>query len=236
MTAMRRYVDRYRFRHPRASDFMNAMSEGAGEDLSWFFSQMVQTSRTADYAVVRIHNEPRELASGLWDCPPRPLPPVVEGMEAPLSHDAQRQADLAELWQKSQDAACAGKSSGRHTFEFKAKDNEPRLYDSVVFIHRRGSFIFPVDIEIELADHTKQHERWSLAEQLAAPEQRFKIIRLFRSPSKVARVEVDPSQQLILDRERINNGLLAEPDRSATRRLWLSWQGAVQTLMDLVSL
>lgn len=235
MTAMRRYVDRYRFRHPRASDFMAAMSEGAGEDLGWFFSQMVQTSRTADYAVVRILNEPRELASGLWDCPPRPLP-SVEGMEGPLSHDAQRQADLAELWQKSQDAACAGKSSGRHVFEFKAKDSEPRLYDSVIYIHRRGSFIFPVDIEIERADHTKQHERWSLAEQLAAPEQRFKIIRLFRSPSKVARVEVDPGQQLILDRERINNGLLAEPDRSATRRLWLSWQGAVQTLMDLVSL
>jgi hypothetical protein len=236
VTALRRYADRYRFRHPRAGDFMAAMSEGAGEDLSWFFSQMVQTSRSADYAVTRIHNEPRPLAAGLYDCPPRPLP-QADGIEAPLAENPQRQADLAELFQKSQEAACAGKPPGRHLFEpppAKPADKLPQ--DSVIFIQRRGDFLFPVDIEIELEDHSKQRERWTLAEQQAAPEQRIKIIRLYRLSSPVRRVEVDPDQKLLLDRERLNNGLYAKPDRTAPRRLWLSWLGAVQTLMDLVSL
>lgn len=236
MTAMRRYTDRYRFRHPRAADFVAAMSEGAGEDLGWYFSQMIQSSRTADYAVTKIVNEPRRLASGLWDCPPKPLA-MIEGLEAPLGEDAQRQADLIELWQKSQEAACAGKPAGRHLFEpDRSKTEEGQPQDSVIFVHRRGDFIFPVEIEIELEDHTKLRERWTLAEQQAAPEQRYKILRLYRLKSPVHRVEVDPEQHLLIDRERLNNGLYAKPDRTATRRLWLSWQGAVQTLMDLVSL
>ena len=106
----------------------------------------------------------------------------------------------------------------------------------VIFIQRRGDFIFPIDIEIELEDHSKQRERWTLAEQQAAPEQRLKIIRLYRLKSPVHRVEVDPEQKLLLDRERLNNSLYAKPERTAPRRLWLSWLGAVQTLMDLVSL
>ncbi|MFO0579430.1 MAG: M1 family aminopeptidase [Polyangia bacterium] len=236
MTALRRYVDRYRFRHPQAGDFMAAMSEGAGEDLSWFFTQMIQSSRTADYAVTRIHNEPRPLASGLFDCPPQPLP-QADGIEAPLAENPQRQEDLAELRQKSQEAACAGKPPGRHLFEPPpAKPGDKLPQDSVILIQRRGDFIFPVDIEIELEDHSKQRERWTLAEQQAAPEQRLKIIRLYRLKSPVHRVEVDPDQKLLLDRERLNNSLYAKPERTAPRRLWLSWLGAVQTLMDLVSL
>ena len=43
-------------------------------------------------------------------------------------------------------------------------------------------------------------------------------------------------QQLLLDEKRINNGLLATADKRPVRRLWLSFEGAVQTLLDLLAL
>ena len=64
--ALRHYAERYRFRKPKGPDFISAMSEGAGEDLSWFFSQTVQTTRVADYEVMALENHKHELAFGLW--------------------------------------------------------------------------------------------------------------------------------------------------------------------------
>ena len=51
------YFDRWRFRHPRGSDFLASVEQSAGEDLSWYFDQVVGSTEILDYAVTRVTAE-----------------------------------------------------------------------------------------------------------------------------------------------------------------------------------
>jgi Peptidase family M1 domain len=57
LAALRTYFERWRFRHPTGLDFLNTMSEAAGEDLSWYFDQTVFGTGVLDYAVTRVEAE-----------------------------------------------------------------------------------------------------------------------------------------------------------------------------------
>jgi len=55
---MATYFDRWKFRHPRPQDFFQVVNEVSGQDLTWFFDQVVRTSNTFDYAVQELKQEP----------------------------------------------------------------------------------------------------------------------------------------------------------------------------------
>src|SRR4029077_8941267 len=55
---MATYFDRWRFRHPRPQDFFQVVNDVSGQDLTWFFDQVVRTSNTFDYAVQELKQEP----------------------------------------------------------------------------------------------------------------------------------------------------------------------------------
>lgn len=238
--AMRHYAERYRFQKPRPADFMAAISEGAGEDLAWFFGQTVATSRVADYEVMQIENRKHELAYGLWDCPPASpiLPDHVE--------EAERPEWLRDISDANQ-AACAGKAAGRHELnppsekekkaaeKAKGKSGEKDTFDSVVTLRRRGELLYPVDVVVKFEDGSRENLTWSFVEQNARPEERMKTVRFFRRAA-VERVEIDPQTKLALDEKRINNGLLAKPNMRPVTRLFLTVQGLFQGLLDLISL
>lgn len=247
IAAMRTYAQRYRFRHPRRADFISAMNEGADEDLSWFWQQALLTTRVADYEILHVSSDEHQPAAGYWDCPPSPLPTstFLENTD-----DAATRAELQQLWKEASEKVCAGKAPGRYeqpmsSDKDKDKDkgqkgaaakSEPATYDTEIAVYRRGDFLFPVDIKVQFADGSVINEKWTLAEQQAEPERRFKMLHYLRRSSKVWSAEVDPNKQLLLDEKRINNGLLAAADKRPVRRLWLSFQGAVQTLLDLLAL
>jgi aminopeptidase N len=54
---MAAYYDRWKFRHPRPQDFFTVVNEVTGQDLTWFFDQVVRSSNTFDYAVQDLKNE-----------------------------------------------------------------------------------------------------------------------------------------------------------------------------------
>ena len=45
------YVDRWKFRHPKPADFFSIASEVSGQDLTWFFEQVHNSSNTFDYGI-----------------------------------------------------------------------------------------------------------------------------------------------------------------------------------------
>jgi hypothetical protein len=51
------YSQRYWFKHPRPKDFYDVVSEFAGQDMSWFFDQIVHGSGKLDYAVHKVNNQ-----------------------------------------------------------------------------------------------------------------------------------------------------------------------------------
>jgi len=55
---MAAYFERWKFRHPRPQDFFQVVNDVSGQDLTWFFDQVVRTSNTFDYAVQELKQEP----------------------------------------------------------------------------------------------------------------------------------------------------------------------------------
>jgi hypothetical protein len=56
--ALHTYFLRYRFTHPTQQDFMNTVSEVAGQDLSWYWNQAVYGTPVLDYEVLRADSTP----------------------------------------------------------------------------------------------------------------------------------------------------------------------------------
>jgi hypothetical protein len=55
--ALRHYFERWRFQHPTARDFIEAINESTGEDLWWYFDETIYGTATLDYAVTRVETE-----------------------------------------------------------------------------------------------------------------------------------------------------------------------------------
>ncbi|HVO24145.1 MAG TPA: M1 family metallopeptidase [Candidatus Margulisiibacteriota bacterium] len=51
------YFDRWRFRHPRGDDFLNTIRQSIGEDLNWYFDQVLSNTGLLDYAVTQVTAE-----------------------------------------------------------------------------------------------------------------------------------------------------------------------------------
>jgi hypothetical protein len=55
--ALATYFKRWRFKHPHGADLLTAVSETAGQDLAWYFDQVVADTGRLDYAVTRVTAE-----------------------------------------------------------------------------------------------------------------------------------------------------------------------------------
>lgn len=65
---MRTYHQRYRFRHPRTEDFIRAVNEVSGQDLTWFFDGFFFEARDLDYSIVSVETTIKpEKYRGLFD-------------------------------------------------------------------------------------------------------------------------------------------------------------------------
>jgi hypothetical protein len=58
------YFDRWRFRHPRGDDFLTTVRQSVGEDLGWYFDQVLSHTGLLDYAVTQVTAEDAAEFSG----------------------------------------------------------------------------------------------------------------------------------------------------------------------------
>jgi hypothetical protein len=65
--AMRAFHQRWRFRHPATTDFINVVNQVSGQNLDWFFQQFFYASNRTDYAVAAISSDPMEAKIGFYD-------------------------------------------------------------------------------------------------------------------------------------------------------------------------
>jgi hypothetical protein len=57
---MRTYFQRFKFKHPKTKDFINVANEVSGQDLNWFFHQILFGSNVLDYSVSRLRSYEKE--------------------------------------------------------------------------------------------------------------------------------------------------------------------------------
>ncbi len=85
---MRTYYQQWRFKHPSALDFVAVANEEAGEDLTWFFDQLLNEQISLDYSVASIVNLPLDKLE--------PGVPVDEYVDIEAEDDADSDGEDAE--------------------------------------------------------------------------------------------------------------------------------------------
>ena len=88
-------------------------------------------------------------------------------------------------------------------------------YVSNVWIHRKGDFVIPVDVEIKFDNGEKVREHWDGKERW--------VRYAYQKKAKVESVEVDPDHKCFFDRNNFNNSYLTEPKSAAARKLANYW-------------
>ena len=64
---MRTYHERWRFRHPSSDDFYAVVNEVSGQNLKWYFDQVVEQSGVLDYEVSRVTTRKLPEPVGVFD-------------------------------------------------------------------------------------------------------------------------------------------------------------------------
>ncbi|HEY3130467.1 MAG TPA: M1 family metallopeptidase [Acidobacteriota bacterium] len=64
---MRTYHERWRYRHPSTDDFIQVANEISGQNLNWFFDQVVSGSDILDYQVAQVSSEEINVDRGVFD-------------------------------------------------------------------------------------------------------------------------------------------------------------------------
>ncbi len=61
--AMQRYFDEWHFKHPQPGDFRKVLEQSTGKNLSWFFDDLINTTRKLDYKITFCSKN----ENGSWD-------------------------------------------------------------------------------------------------------------------------------------------------------------------------
>lgn len=105
-----------------------------------------------------------------------------------------------------------------------------RTWRSFVVVHRKGDFVFPVDVAVKFDNGETVREQWD-------GRDRWVRYTYDRKGARVASAEVDPDHKVWLDRDRYNNSRTTEPDSTAAPKLAHYWafmnECAAQVLMWL---
>ena len=131
--AMRAYVERWRFKHPKTEDFIGVVNDVSRQDLIWYFDQAIYSNAVLDYSVASIQSE--ELKDDGYDLNKS----VEEAWNPPKDNEEKNEDD----------------DSGEGD-----EEQADTLYRNEIKIRRLGEFRFPTEIEIVFEDGETIREQW----------------------------------------------------------------------------
>ena len=100
-------------------------------------------------------------------------------------------------------------------------------YHTSVVVRRKGTFLFPVNLEVGFADGSKEQATWDGNDRWA----RFS----WDKPSRAVYAQVDPDGNVPLDVNSFNNSYSLQRDRTARLKLTNYWVFAQQLLGQWLS-
>jgi hypothetical protein len=119
-------------------------------------------------------------------------------------------------------------------YEVKAADSEPvdwwkpagrdykGDYRTVVSLHRKGDFLFPVELELKFDDGSIVHENWDGVDRWT----RY----IYVKKAQLVSAEIDPQHRIWLDKDFFNNSYVVANHGAASWKLSSYW-AVVQEMM-----
>lgn len=207
--AMRTYVERWRFKHPKSQDFFDVVNDVSGQDLSWYFDQAFRTRKEVDYSVAGVFSNPVASKSGF---------DFTQSTESALENMDVTGTDTTANFEM-------GVSDTAHDSEEETGgEDEPRIYSSGVNVRRLGDFIFPVEVQVVFDNGDTLVENWD-------GKDLWKKYR-YTKPAKIVSATVDPDRKILLDVNFTNNSKFLKRHSLGINKLsarWLFWN---QFLLD----
>jgi len=96
-----------------------------------------------------------------------------------------------------------------------------------VWIHRKGEFVMPIDVETKFDNGDKVREHWDGQDRWVRYE--------YRKKAKIESVEVDPDHRIQFDRNNFNNSRTEEANDAAARKLANYWTCIGQFFAQLLA-
>ncbi len=100
------------------------------------------------------------------------------------------------------------------------KDDKDKVYDSFVWLQRKGDFVMPVEVEIKFDNGEKVRGHWDGVSRWT----KFS----YEKKAKVVSAEIDPDHKVQIDGNNFNNSKTVEPDGQPARKLTNYWVFATQ--------
>jgi hypothetical protein len=105
--------------------------------------------------------------------------------------------------------------------------SSPDMYRTTVAVHRKGDFIFPVDVAIKFDDGKSLIEHW---------DGRDRWVRYtYDRPAQLVSAEIDPEHKAPLDLNLFNNSYRVDEDKRAIRKLSNIWTFVSEWLGQLLA-
>lgn len=222
------YFSRWRFRHPTSDDFFAVVDDVANPDAAAFLHEAFLQPAPPDYRVARATSEVWEKPDGIlldpFEDPVAVLGDDPDGnvrvqvydpgyVTATDRHDGHVvHLVLEPEYVESDEGDDKEEKSGKED----DKEDEPTLYETDIVLRGPGWAHLPVTVEMEFEDGAVLREVW----QGRSTWRRYRIYR----ESRLARVEIDPEQELVIDPNPFNNGKRMKPDESvgASLATWMA--------------
>ncbi len=178
LRGMRHYSERWRYGHPYPENFVQSFSEGAGVDVSWYFEEVLTTTKGVDWSV---------------DVTQRPLPDPVGWYQGPDGKFALVEKERAPGEEEEP-------APEEQEEEEELEPGKLRRYDVVV--RNRGELALPVLVRVAFADGESRDFEWTREMQ-----QRASWWRLPLEPGekKIESVLIDPERLWWIDDDMSNN-------------------------------
>jgi hypothetical protein len=203
---MRAYHMAWRFKHPRAADFIRVVNEVSGRDMTWFFDEFLSGTMNFDYGVAAVVSEetPRNVR-GVFD---------VEGRKEEMTSEKIRELE-----------AKAGDKVGRKDAAAK------KTYLTTVVLRRFGEARVGGDARVKLVvtfeDGSRETAFWDGRDRWAK--------LAFSRPSRAALAQIDPERIWLIDSNLANNSYLVRPVRRGLVSLLSRLLTVVQNVLQLAS-
>ncbi|MBZ5678878.1 MAG: M1 family metallopeptidase [Acidobacteriia bacterium] len=95
------------------------------------------------------------------------------------------------------------------------KDDKNTVYRSAIWLHRKGEFVMPVEVEIVFDNGEKVREHWD-------GQSRWTKFG-YEKKAKVVSAEIDPDHKIHIDRNNFNNSHVVEGNGKPARKLANYW-------------
>ena len=95
-----------------------------------------------------------------------------------------------------------------------------------MLVHRKGDFVFPVDVLVTFSNGKQVHEHWNGRDRW--------VRYAYGDQGAILSAEIDPTHEVRLDKDFYNNSRTQEAERSATCKLANYWMVLTQLFSQLL--